>query len=94
MLHKCTTPFVSNAREKFFRTFFLKGCASSPKLHTPLSVDEQQKLLGFVKEDPYANSFMVYNPEGVAQQLRNWRERLPWIKPHYAIKSNPIELLL
>ena len=34
---------------------------------------------------------MLYNPTEATRKLANWKKALPWIKPHYAIKSNPYE---
>jgi diaminopimelate decarboxylase len=34
-------------------------------------------------------STYVYNSSEAKRKYRNWVETFPWIKPHYAIKSNP-----
>jgi ornithine decarboxylase len=31
----------------------------------------------------------VYDPAEAAQKMSNWKTHLPWIRPHYAIKSCP-----
>lgn len=31
----------------------------------------------------------MYNPIEASNKLSAWKNALPWIKPHYAIKSNP-----
>lgn len=36
---------------------------------------------------------MVYNSNEANRKLQNWFSSLPWIRPFYAIKSNPISLL-
>ena len=36
---------------------------------------------------------MVYNSTEANRKLDNWHNSLPWIRPFYAIKSNPISLL-
>lgn len=36
---------------------------------------------------------MVYNSHEANRKLDNWHKSLPWIRPFYAIKSNPIPLL-
>lgn len=36
---------------------------------------------------------MVYNSHEANRKLQNWFTHFPWIKPFYAIKSNPISLL-
>lgn len=47
-----------------------------------------------IHKDPLGHSFLVYNPNEAVNKLRNWNKTLPWITPHYAIKSNPIKPLL
>lgn len=37
---------------------------------------------------------MLYNSNDTINKLKNWKEKLPWIIPYYAIKSNPIKPLL
>lgn len=36
----------------------------------------------------------IYDKTSVYRQLSNWHECIPWIKPYYAIKSNPSSYLL
>lgn len=33
----------------------------------------------------------MYNTLEVKNKILNWKSKLPWITPHYALKSNPIE---
>lgn len=47
-----------------------------------------------IHKDPLGHSFLVFNPNEAVNKLRNWTNTLPWITPHYAIKSNPIKPLL
>jgi ornithine decarboxylase len=37
---------------------------------------------------------MVYNSQETIRKYRYWKERLPWIKVHYAVKANPTEVIL
>lgn len=37
---------------------------------------------------------LIYNPLEAASKLSAWKKALPWIKPHYAIKSNPTNDLI
>lgn len=32
---------------------------------------------------------MVYNSRETIRKIRNWKEKLPWIKVFYAVKANP-----
>jgi len=32
---------------------------------------------------------MVYNPREVERKGADWISALPWIRPYYAVKSNP-----
>lgn len=47
-----------------------------------------------VREDPFGASFLIYNRYEALSKLAAWKRALPWITPHYAIKSNPIKPLL
>ena len=31
----------------------------------------------------------IYDKQSVRNQILNWKKCLPWIKPYYAMKSNP-----
>ena len=39
-------------------------------------------------------SFLTYDDSSVKTKIANWTQKLPWIKPHYAVKSNPTQQLL
>lgn len=47
-----------------------------------------------VNKEPFSSSFLVYNSHQVRNKLFNWYSKLPWIRPYYAIKANPINCLL
>lgn len=47
-----------------------------------------------ITKDPKGSSFLVYNGAEAKRKISNWKATLPWIKPFYAIKSNPIRNLL
>lgn len=47
-----------------------------------------------VNKEPLSTSFLVYNSNQVRNKISNWHAKLPWIRPHYAIKANPINCLL
>lgn len=34
------------------------------------------------------DAFFIYNPESIADRVRLWREHLPEVELHYAVKSN------
>ncbi len=58
---------------------------------------KQKNLQDFAKiimDDPLGDSFIVYNQLEVKSKMQSWFKALPWITPHYAIKSNPIRPLL
>lgn len=42
-----------------------------------------------MQEGNFQISTMLYNSQEVVRKVQNWRNSLPWIKMHYAIKSNP-----
>jgi len=41
-----------------------------------------------------SDSFLTYDTKSVQERIYDWKTKLPWIKPHYAVKSNPIGQLL
>lgn len=47
-----------------------------------------------MRKQPKSTSFLVYNSTEAARKLAVWQSRLPWIRPFYAIKSNPLSCLL
>lgn len=69
-----------------YSVYFLKG--TDPR---PLHISQQQAISSFVKADDMSTSFLVYNPIQAVRKLKNWQKVLPWIQPHYAIKSNPYD---
>ena len=48
----------------------------------------------FVAKDKLNSSILIYNPAESARRIANWKAALPWILPHYAIKSCPSMLLI
>lgn len=73
------------ASERYrFSIYFLKG--TDPRM---LNISQQQDITSFVKADDLSTSFLVYNPTEAIRKVKTWQKTLPWIKPHYAIKSNP-----
>ena len=48
----------------------------------------------FTEHSSVKNSFYVFYPGRVYHQTRLWNKYLPFITPHYAIKSNPESLLI
>lgn len=69
-----------------YSVYFLKG--NDSRL---LDISQQLAVSSFVKNDELSTSFLLYNPIEATRKLDNWKKALPWIKPHYAIKSNPYE---
>ncbi len=43
----------------------------------------------FVGKDALSSSILVYNPVEASRKIAAWKKALPWILPHYAIKSSP-----
>lgn len=71
-----------------YSVYFLKG--TDPRT---LSTDQQLEMAKFVENKPASTSFMIYNSTEANRKLTNWWKALPWIRPFYAIKSNPIPML-
>jgi len=40
------------------------------------------------------NTRWIYDKPALLQQAYNWETQLPWIKPYYAVKSNPLPYLI
>lgn len=74
---------------KSYSTLFMKGTDTNI-----LSLKAQKKMLSFIESDPLSSSFLIYNSNYTLNKIKKWRQKLPWIKPFYAIKSNPIQPLL
>lgn len=72
-----------------YSVFFLRG--TDARLLTP---HQQLEISDFVNKQPKSTSFMVYNSHEAQRKLTNWQMSLPWIRPFYAIKSNPLNCLL
>ena len=67
-----------------FSVYFLKG--NDPN---SLTVNQQKEISDFVAKDSLSSSILIYNPAESARRIANWKASLPWIQPHYAIKSCP-----
>lgn len=79
--------WISRAPECYnYSVYFLKGTD-----HRSLHIPQQQKISSFINSDKLSTSFMVYNPNEAIRKIQTWQNVLPWIKPHYAIKSNPYD---
>lgn len=72
-----------NAQNKKFKLFFHRGIGQEPDLR------QQQFILNLIKEDPLADSFQVYDKQTHVKRINQFSEKLPWIKPHFAVKCNP-----
>jgi ornithine decarboxylase len=69
--------------------FFMKG--NDDRL---LSTTQAMEIDEFIRNSKPSTSCFVYNSAEALRKLRNWEQTFPWIKPHYAIKSNPSLSLL
>jgi hypothetical protein len=67
-----------------YSVYFLKG--NDSRL---LNLPQQLEISSFISSDNLSSSCLVYNPTEASRKLKAWKNTLPWIKPHYAIKSNP-----
>jgi len=73
----------------FYSTLFMRGTDSQH-----LSLTAQRRFLSFVEADPQSSSFLIYNSGYTTRKIQTWKRTLPWIKPFYAMKSNPITPLI
>jgi diaminopimelate decarboxylase len=72
-----------------YSVYFLKGTDGRLLNHK-----QQNEIAEFVERQPMSSSFLVYNSTEANRKLTAWQTALPWIRPFYAIKSNPIGCLL
>lgn len=52
-------------------------------------MSQQFEISNFVANENLSSSILVYNPVEASKKIAAWKNALPWIKPHYAIKSCP-----
>lgn len=67
-----------------YSLYFLKG--NDQRL---LSRNQAEEINQIILENNLQTSCLVYNENEAVRKLAAWKSALPWIKPHYAIKSNP-----
>ena len=60
----------------------------------PLHLSHQSHLSSIIESANSKSSILFYNPNEAIKKIENWKKVLPWIKPHYAVKSNPCEEIL
>jgi hypothetical protein len=68
-----------------FSVYFLKGRATSL-----LSPAQQELIRPIIQKDQFADSFMLFDGRAVQAKVDAWRQALPWVRPYYAVKSNPM----
>jgi diaminopimelate decarboxylase len=59
-----------------------------------LNTRQQTEIVDFIERQPMSSSFLVYNSTEANRKLTTWQATLPWIRPFYAIKSNPLNCLV
>ena len=67
-----------------YSVYFAKG--NDPRL---LNINQQLEISNFIQKDNLSSSILIYNPVEAKNKINAWKKALPWIKPHYAIKSSP-----
>lgn len=88
-IHSVFSHFQGNVLSKAYHVHFMKG-----RSNEILSNVNQEKFCKFIAEDPNSASFLTYDRSSVQNKILNWTQKLPWIQPHYAVKSNPIQQLI
>lgn len=51
-------------------------------------------ILREISKPDVDNAFWVMNVQNVLDQWDRWQQHLPNVRPHFAIKSNPLKVLL
>lgn len=72
-----------------YSVYFLKGNDSRV-----LNIPQQLDISSMIANDKLSSSCLVYNPNEAHRKVSEWKRALPWIHPHYAVKSNPCQMLL
>ena len=72
-----------------YSLFFLQG---NDKRQLNLSLSKE--ILSQLKESNSSTSSLLYNSHETKRKYHSWNKALPWIKPHYAIKANPSDVIL
>lgn len=72
-----------------FSLYFMKG--NDDRL---LSPSQAKEIDNIVANNQLQTSCLLYNSTESMRKFDDWGKSLPWIKPHYAIKSNPALPLL
>lgn len=88
-IHSVISHLQRNVLSKAYHVHFMKG-----RSNEILNFVNQEKFCKFIAEDPQSASFLTYDKSSVQAKIANWTQNLPWIQPHYAVKSNPIEHLI
>ena len=68
-----------------YSVFFMRGRGS-----TQMPLSQRSNIRSLINKNPYSDSFMLYNSTAIMEKAKAWKTRLPWIKPFYAMKSNPM----
>ena len=81
---------LSHINESYaYSVYFMKG--NDPR---PLNLLQQSEVSSFIGSGKLNSSFLLYNPKETCRKIKNWKKALPWIRPHYAVKSNPSDEIL
>lgn len=72
------------ANTQSYSLYFLKG--NDQRL---LSHDQAEQIDQIISSNNLQTSCLLYNSTEAMRKFDNWNQTLPWIKAHYAIKSNP-----
>lgn len=72
-----------------YSLYFLKGNDLRE-----LNLPQEKQILNIIENSDLTTSAFVYNSNELKRKYKSWMKSLPWIKPHYAIKSNPSTPLL
>lgn len=80
---------LAHANTQSYSLYFLKG--NDERL---LSSEQAKQIDSIISSNNLQTSCLLYNPAEAMRKFDNWATSLPWIKAHYAIKSNPALPLL
>jgi diaminopimelate decarboxylase len=82
--------FIRKAHDSYsYSVYYLKG--NDSRL---LNIPQQLAISSMIESDKLSSSCLVYNPTEALRKISTWKKTFPWIKPHYAVKSNPHKFIL
>lgn len=88
-MQKFGTQSIRQNLQFHFSVYFLKGNDSRI-----LNISQQLEISSIISPEKLSSSALFYNPIEAMRKYDSWKKMLPWIQPHYAVKSSPCEMMI